>query len=86
MHWVPLLTILAIREVGLPRGGFAQVLSRCGCGCESQLGRSWSAGRGDGLLGVLVSLRRREAVPCGIDCVVMILVFTGHAFLTARSP
>lgn len=51
------VTILTVREVGLHGGGFAHVLSRCGCRCESQRSSSWSGWwRRDSLWGVLVPL------------------------------
>lgn len=58
------LTILAIREVRLPSGSFAQVLSWCGGGGKAQLCSSWSGGRRRNLLSILVCLGCAKTVTC----------------------
>lgn len=58
------LTILAIREFGLPSGSLAQVLSWCGGRCKTERGGSRSGGWGRDLWSVLVRLGRAETVTC----------------------
>jgi len=60
------LTILAIREVRLPSGGFAQVLSWCGGRGKAQRCSSWSGGRRRNLWSILVCLGCAETVTCWI--------------------
>lgn len=62
------LTILAIREFGLPSGSLAQVLSWCGGRCETEGGGSRSGGRGRNLCSVLVCLGCAETVTCWGEC------------------
>lgn len=56
------ITILAIREFGLPSGSLAQVLSWCGGRCKTEGGCSRSGGRGRNLWSVLVCLGCAESV------------------------
>lgn len=61
------LTILAISEVGLPGGSFAQILSRCGGWCKAQRCSSWSRGWRRNLWSILVCLWCAETVTCWKD-------------------
>lgn len=58
------LTILAIREVRLPSGSFAQVLSWCGGGGKAKRCCSWSGGWRRNLWSILVCLGCAETVTC----------------------
>lgn len=58
------LTILAIREVRLTSGSFAQVLSWCGCRGKTQRCSSWSCGWRRNLWSILVCLRCAKTVTC----------------------
>lgn len=63
MHSV-FLTILAIGEVRLPSGSFAQVLSWCCGGSKAHRCSSWSGRRRRNLWNILFCLGCAESVTC----------------------